>query len=124
MGRVKNPGAVGRQKERKAAIFLSNKGYHILEHSYRSPCGEIDLIAEQGGRIIFVEVKYRRSLQCGLPSEAVNRGKQRRITKAAYWYVRERHLEDRPMRFDIVEMTTIDGRDAARHIEHAFYPTL
>ena len=78
MGRLKNPGAVGRQKERKAAIFLSNKGYHILEHSYRSPCGEIDLIAEQGGRIIFVEVKYRRSLQCGLPSEAVNRGKQRR----------------------------------------------
>ncbi len=124
VGRLKNPGAVGRQKERKAAIFLSNKGYHILEHSYRSPCGEIDLIAEQGGRIIFVEVKYRRSLQCGLPSEAVNRGKQRRITKAAYWYVRERHLEDRPMRFDIVEMTTIDGRDAARHIEHAFYPTL
>ena len=121
---MKDQRAIGQQKEKKAAIFLSKKGYHILEHSYRSPYGEIDLIAEHEGRIIFIEVKYRRSLQSGQPSEAVNWGKQRRITKTAYCYVRDRHLEDRPVQFDIVEMTTIDGRDAARHIEHAFYPTL
>ncbi|MFQ9800076.1 MAG: YraN family protein [Clostridia bacterium] len=61
---LKDQRAVGRQKEKKAAMFLS-KGYRILEHSYRTPCGEIDLIAEHEGRIIFVEVKYRRSLRFG-----------------------------------------------------------
>ena len=121
---LKDQRAVGRQKEKKAAMFLSKKGYRILEHSYRTPCGEIDLIAEHEGRIIFVEVKYRRSLRFGQPAEAVDWGKQRRITRTAYCYVRERHLEDRPVQFDIVEMTTMDGKEAARHIEHAFYPTL
>lgn len=64
---LKDQRAVGRQKEKKAAMFLSKKGYRILEHSYRTPCGEIDLIAEHEGRIIFVEVKYRRSLRFGQP---------------------------------------------------------
>ena len=110
--------------EKKAAVFLSKKGYQILAHGYRSPYGEIDLIAQAGDFLVFVEVKYRRSLRHGQPCEAVDREKQRRITKTALCYIQERHLEDHLMRFDIVEITRIDGKDAARHIEHAFLPIL
>jgi putative endonuclease len=93
----------GRQGEETAAAFLRTRGYRILEHNYRCPVGEIDLIAEQNGVLCFVEVKSRSSLAYGSPAEAVNRAKQRHLARAASYYLTTRRSGgDVACRFDVV----------------------
>ena len=62
---------VARIEERLAAQYLKDRSYQILEHNYRLRNGEIDLIAKEGERIVFVEVKTRRTLKFGVPQAAV-----------------------------------------------------
>ena len=71
----------GRLAERWAALFLQLKGYKILKRRYQNPLGEIDLILQKGGSIIFCEVKARDSLNTGL--EAFSPHQQRRIVNGA-----------------------------------------
>lgn len=96
-----NKRAVGAAYERIAADYLKGLGYGIVETNYRCPAGEIDLVAEEGGYLVFVEVKYRRSLAAGSPFEAVDAGKQQTIRRVARWYLTEHHLDDIPVRFDV-----------------------
>lgn len=97
-----NKRAVGAAYEAKAAKYLEGLGYRILERNYRCRTGEIDLIAMNKGYLVFVEVKYRQDGHAGYGSEAVDWCKQQRIIKAARWYLMEKHLGDRPCRFDVV----------------------
>ncbi|MFQ6843674.1 MAG: YraN family protein [Lachnospiraceae bacterium] len=94
-----NKRKTGAVYEEKAAAYLKEKGYRILEKNYRCPLGEIDLIAEESGYLVFIEVKYRRTSRLGTGEEAVNTKKQRRILGAARWYLMEHgmHL----CRFDV-----------------------
>ena len=82
-----NKRKTGAVYEEKAAAYLKEKGYRILEKNYRCPLGEIDLIAEESGYLVFIEVKYRRTSRLGTGEEAVNTKKQRRILGAARWYL-------------------------------------
>lgn len=82
-----NRRAVGTRYEDRAAAYLESQGYHILEHSYRSRAGEIDLIARDGEYLVFVEVKYRADNSCGSPLEAVDYRKQRKIIQVARFYL-------------------------------------
>ncbi|GAI75687.1 unnamed protein product [marine sediment metagenome] len=75
---------IGRFGENVASKFLKDKGYKIKERNYRTFLGEIDIICESKGNIIFVEVKTRRSDKFGYPEEAVNFIKQRKIIKMLY----------------------------------------
>ena len=70
----------------QAAAYLKKKGYQILEANFRCRFGEIDLIARDGGYLVFIEVKYRSS-PTGDSLEAVNRRKQRKIIRVAEYYL-------------------------------------
>nr|WP_024295349.1 MULTISPECIES: YraN family protein [Lachnospiraceae] len=100
---MKNHREVGNEFEDAAAAYLEKNGYVILERNYRDRLGEIDIIAKNGIELVFVEVKYRRTLEKGDPAEAVHLLKQRKIRNAAKGYLyRHRLGEDIPCRFDVV----------------------
>lgn len=115
--------ALGPAGERAAAKFLRRLGYRIIAHGHRQRLGEIDLIAVDGNCVVFVEVKTWRSSSAGDPSEAVDRRKQEKITRAALIYLKKRRLLEQPARFDVVSIVWPDTvRTAAeiRHFKNAF----
>lgn len=89
--------------ERAAAFYLQLRGYRIRERNFRCSYGEIDLIAERGNQLVFVEVKTRRSDEYGTPAEAVGYRKQKKITTVAQYYLLA-YPEDKEIRFDVVEV--------------------
>ena len=112
-------GALG---ERIAACFLEMKGYSILSTGYRFHGKEIDIVAQDGSRIVFVEVKLRRSRRAGAPREAVGSRKVKHLIFAAQGFLAERALRDRRYRFDVVELSLERGGLAlvVEHIVAAF----
>ncbi len=110
---------LGGAGERAAARHLRRQGFRILARGYRTPWGEIDLIARDGDVLVFVEVKTRRH---GAPAEAVTPEKQRRLTLAALRFAREHGLLDTRGRFDVVAIVWPDDRraPAIEHIRNAF----
>ena len=104
----------GNKGEKRAANFLSKKGYKLLAKNYRCKYGEIDIIMEQGETLVFIEVKARSSAKYGLGYESVTASKQEKLLKTAQTYMVEKG--ERPARFDVV---SIDG-DEITHIENAF----
>jgi putative endonuclease len=112
----------GETGEQIAARHLFRRGFRLLEHNYRCEVGEIDLIAEDRGAVVFVEVKTRKSLASGAPEEAVDREKQRTIIRAANWYLQPWSRWPRRIRFDVVgiELDENDRVIDIRHTEAAF----
>ena len=100
-----NKRRVGDKYERLAAEHLQRAGYRIRERNFRCKFGEVDLIAEKDGYLVFVEVKYRSTARYGMPSEAVDARKQKRIRQAAQLYLQRTGQADRPLRFDVAETT-------------------
>lgn len=112
-----NSRKTGAEYEERAVLHLKQRGYVIVERNYRDRAGEIDIIAKEGEVLVFLEVKYRQSLQMGDPAEAVHFHKQRRIRNTARRYLYSRRLgEDIPCRFDVV---AILGQEI-RLIKNAF----
>lgn len=99
-----------------AAIYLRLKFYRIVARRFKTPVGEIDLIAKRFGELIFVEVKTRKSLgDMAMALESVN---QRRITRAAQNYIAKNpHLADQSMRFDVIFLAP---NRLPRHVRNAF----
>lgn len=97
-----NKRRLGSAYERVAGAYLVQRGYKILEYNYRCRFGEIDIIAEQGGYLVFCEVKYRKNQTVQHPLEAVDFLKQRTISRCAGWYMLAHEECDRPCRFDVV----------------------
>jgi putative endonuclease len=97
---------LGKWGEDRAVRELERRGYAILARRYRTRHGEIDIVADDAGTIVFVEVKARRGPECGPAAEAVTPHKQRRLTSMAVDYLARNHATDRPCRFDVV---AIDG---------------
>jgi putative endonuclease len=96
---------LGKLGEDLAAEYLHQAGYVILERNFRTPLGEIDLIARHQDRVVFVEVKTRRHQSFGTPQEAVTTQKLARLHKLASYYLKARHLGTPPVRFDVVAIT-------------------
>jgi putative endonuclease len=94
----------GRRGEEAAVAALRERGYRILERNARLRRGEIDVVAEEGGAIVFVEVKSRRTASAGTPAEAVTLRKQRTLTRLAKAYLTRRSLGSVNCRFDVVEV--------------------
>lgn len=100
--RKENKRAAGAKGERAAGAFLERQGYEILAYNFRCRMGEIDIVARDGNYLVFVEVKYRKSEKWGSPFEAVDRRKQRIISKvAAYYCYKNGCGETTPCRFDV-----------------------
>lgn len=98
-----NKRKVGSAYEKKAGLFLERQGLDIVCYNFRGRCGEIDIVAREGETTVFVEVKYRRDGDLGLPEEAVNYRKQRRICRVADYYRMLHGMGDfSPVRFDVV----------------------
>ncbi|MEM7473721.1 MAG: YraN family protein [Planctomycetota bacterium] len=113
---------LGARGEKAAARFLKGLGYRILAHGHRQKLGEIDLIALDGDCIVFVEVKTWRSDAQADPSEAVDRRKQERITRAALIYLKKKKLLDQPARFDVISIVwpPDSPEPTIRHFTNAF----
>ncbi len=90
--------------ENKAVKYLTDKGYEILETNYKNKLGEIDIIAKDDTRIVFVEVKARATAKYGYPREAVNEYKQRKIRMVAESYLKSKRLLNSYIRFDVIEI--------------------
>lgn len=90
--------------EDHAARYLRSRGYRIRERNFRARSGEVDIIAEQKGALVFVEVKARSSDEFGEPRDAVTGWKQRRIVNAARFYVARLGGGERSVRFDVAEV--------------------
>lgn len=98
-----NKRQAGTRGELLAAEYLKGQGYRVLEHNFRCRTGEIDLIAEEGEYLCFVEVKYRAGTMCGLPTDAVTRQKQNKILRTAeYYLLTHGYAMDTSCRFDVV----------------------
>jgi len=113
----------GKKGEEIAAEYLQKKGYKILETNWSSGKNEIDIIAREGKYIVVVEVKARHSNFAGEPETAVTRDKQKALFGAANDYVRIMNI-DEEVRFDIISILVVKGKEQINHIEDAFYPTL
>ncbi len=111
----------GQTSEAAAENYLRRKGYHILGRNIRSPNGEIDLVAETNGVLVFIEVKARRSSVFGGASLAVTSLKQARLVRLAAQYLAHHRLGDRPCRFDVVLCHGGGAQQSSiEHIENAF----
>jgi len=116
---------LGRRGERAAARHLKRHRYRILARNYRSVAGEIDLIASQRETIVFVEVKTRSSTDPENDESPVRGFQQRRIERAARFFLLQPGARDRPYRFDIVTVVlSPDGEPQIEHREDAFGPAL
>jgi putative endonuclease len=111
----------GQAGESAAEEYLRRKGYRIVERNLRSPAGELDLVAEDGRVLVFVEVKARRTDAFGGVIQAVHQRKQKKLIQLAAQYLARHHIKDRLCRFDVV---LLQGTDAAvpriEHIQNAF----
>ena len=110
--------------EDAACSFLKKKKYKIIERNFRCSGGEIDIIAQKGEDLVFVEVKTRASDKFGTPAEAVTYYKKQNMVKTAKVYLMQ-NPTDMNIRFDIIEAYGVfDGvsfsLDKINHIEGVF----
>ena len=106
----------GLRAERAAGLYLKLKGYRLLVNRYRSPVGEIDLIAKTRNTIVFIEVKKRQDLSEGLHS--LHPKQQARIVRAAEYWLSENELPlNTDCRFDMI---VFSAYLLPQHIENAF----
>ena len=110
----------GTRGESLAAGYLKKNGYKILEQNYRTPLGEIDIIARDHRTIVFVEVKSRRSTRFGSPKWAVTPQKQRKISMAALYYLKSTGQTAARARFDVVSVLSQHADPEIEIIKNAF----
>ena len=111
---------LGAWGEEHAEQFLRRQGVKILYRNYRTPVGEIDIIARHGKTLLFVEVKTRSSTVCGVPAEAVGATKQRQILRTAEWFLLKEKFTRLQPRFDVISILANGKQVAIEHIENAF----
>ena len=108
IGKKQNPGAVA---EQQACRLLRKHGLKIRARNYRTRRGEIDIIAEDGNTLVFVEVRLRSNRAYGSPEESITTAKQQRILRASQHYLQKQKITDsQPCRFDTICL--IDHNDA------------
>ncbi len=110
----------GQQSETAAVAHLRRRGYKILHRNYRSPFGEIDIIAMHEGVLVFIEVKARRTERFGDPKWAVTPDKQRKISMVALAYLKKHHSIDTRSRFDVVTVRQTRRAPVIEVITNAF----
>lgn len=120
-GLAQTLGVVG---EELAFHYLVSKGYKVLLRNYVCVLGEVDLIAKEGGALVFIEVKTRSSDALGSPAEAVTLRKRHQIVKSASHYLKRYGIRERACRFDVVSvLLPPGGTPAIEVIRDAFGET-
>jgi putative endonuclease len=103
--------------ENLAAAHLTRRGFRILERNFRIPRGELDLIAQDGPELVFIEVKSRIGRAESTPEEAVDARKVRRLTRLAEAYLAQGGKEDAMWRIDVVAVV-LDSSGRLVRLEH------
>jgi len=118
---VANRKQIGKTGEDIAANFLKGKGYRILARNFRRRMGEIDIIAQDGQTLVFVEVKTDRTGAFGEPEYRVDPRKQRQLGRLALRYLQEKGIQDQDCRFDVVAVIIQGNTVRIRHLKNAFW---
>jgi len=114
-----NKRRTGTAAELRAAAYLSEKGVCIVEKNFRNRHGEIDLIGQHEGYLVFFEVKYRSSSRSGCPEAAVNYHKQKQICQvAAYYRCVHKVPLNTAIRYDVVAIEGTEIRWYQNAFEH------
>ena len=119
------PAAVGQDAEALARRYLTAKGFRVIAANKRTGGGELDLVAWDGEVLVFVEVKARANSSHGLPEEAVDQRKQKRLIAAAGAFLAELDGPEPICRFDVVAVDLKQGgrgEMGVRHLIDAFRP--
>ncbi len=112
--------SLGNKGEKLACRYLRRKGYNILQRNYRYKIGEIDIIAQKGEFLIFIEVKTRLNREFGEPFEAVTHYKQERLRRLAESYIVDNQEHELDYRFDVISILYEKKKPIIKHIENAF----
>lgn len=107
---------VGRTGEQIAAEHLESAGYRIITRNWRCAIGELDIIAERGGTVVFVEVKTRSGTGYGHPLEAITAHKLARLRRLAAAWCSENGPVAR-IRLDAIAVVTAPGQTLVEHVE-------
>lgn len=116
-----DPKELGRRGEEVAASFLKKEGFRILERNYRCRLGEVDLIVEKKEKILFVEVKTRRSTDTVSPLELISEKKQFHISRVARQYLAQKRLQERAADFALVVVDWSQSTPRCELIEGIFF---
>jgi putative endonuclease len=113
----------GLRFEDQARDYLQAHGLLLLQSNYRCRFGEIDLVMRDGDTLCFIEVKFRESLLFGGAAASMPRSKQRRIIKAALFYISaHKQIANQAMRFDaLLIQRQANGNNEINWIQNAFY---
>ncbi len=111
---------LGAAGEGLAERFFLQRGCTILEKNFIFRHGEIDLIVQDNGELVFVEVKTRRGRTFGTPEESVTPLKQHLLRRTAEGYIWLHHLEHTPCRFDVLAVTAEGGGASTTYFPNAF----
>ena len=106
----------GLRGEETAIKTLKRRGYKIVERNYRTRLGEIDVIAEEGGCLVFVEVKKRNTTLFGEAVCSIDERKKRHIVRTALFYLKTHRCGDRSIRFDVIGIDS----DQIKLVKNAF----
>ncbi|MDP2300803.1 MAG: YraN family protein [Ignavibacteria bacterium] len=112
---------MGKYGEELAATLLMDKGFEIIKKNYRYGKGEIDIVANDGDTLVFIEVKTRTNLNYGEPELAITKNKVNQLRKIGSMYCYENNIENKLIRFDVIAIMMDDiTKPKINHIENAF----
>ena len=114
--------ALGKRGEDLAHRYLRQNGFTILARNYHhlDGHGEVDIVARDGGILVFIEVKTRATSDFGSPERAIDRDKQRLITRAARQYALRANIPWNQVRFDVVSIVFANPPNIT-HLRDAFF---
>lgn len=115
---------IGKFGEKVTCEYLEKNNYKVIDKNFRCSWGEIDVIAYdiKNNEVVFFEVKTRTNFNYGFPSEAVNKIKQKHILNSAKYYLYCKGLEDKFVRFDVIEIVidTLHYKYKLNHLNNVF----
>ena len=112
--------SLGRRGEDLACSELEKRGYVIVDRRFRTRCGELDIVARDGGVLVFIEVKARSGINFGTPFESVTWKKRQRLSQMAASYLFVRRLAGVACRFDVVAVVERQGMQTIELLRGAF----
>ena len=112
--------SLGKRGEDLACAELEKRGYVIVDRRFRTRCGELDIVARDGGVLVFVEVKARSGSNFGTPFESITWKKRQRLSQMAASYLFVRRLAGVACRFDVVAVVERQGTQTIELVRSAF----
>jgi len=114
-----NTTETGQQAENRALEYLESQGLRLIERNYHCRRGEIDLIMNDSGTTVFVEVRFRKNSRFGSALESITPAKQKKLILTASHYLMM-HPEDRPTRFDAIALSPSATKLEIQWVKSAF----